>query len=68
MISKREAEQKPIGWQCQHVNLTSVPGVLQPPVSTFCGCDMVPIYPDYNTSASSVTWSSPPNNNGTLTA
>lgn len=35
---------KPIGWQCEHMNMTSVPGVLVGPVVAWCGCTMEPVY------------------------
>jgi len=31
------------GWSCQHMSMTSLPGVLGP-VTAGCGCDMQPIY------------------------
>lgn len=44
---------KPIGYQCEHLNVTSNPGVLGP-VSAACGCELRPVYhvseladPDY---------------------
>lgn len=34
---------QPIGYRCEHLNITSLPGLLGE-VSTWCGCKMSPIY------------------------
>jgi hypothetical protein len=47
--ARRQAEAVPppapqvVGWSCEHLTLTSMPGVLGP-VTTGCGCDMRPVY------------------------
>jgi hypothetical protein len=33
----------PVGWRCEHFNMTSLPGVLGRPMG-FCGCEMQPVY------------------------
>lgn len=38
------------GWSCEHLSMTSIPGVLGQ-VSTWCGCKMMPIYYNSNTTA-----------------
>lgn len=35
--------QRHVGWQCQHMNMTSLPGVLGK-VTSYCGCEMQPVY------------------------
>jgi hypothetical protein len=35
--------RKPIGWACEHVNMTSLPGVLKQ-LTGGCGCEMRPVY------------------------
>ena len=32
-----------VGWQCDHMNITSLPGVLGK-VTSGCGCEMQPVY------------------------
>jgi len=34
---------RPIGWQCEHMNMTSLPGILSSPHG-YCGCEMRPVY------------------------
>lgn len=35
--------RKPIGWACEHVNMTSLPGVLKQ-LTGGCGCEMRPVF------------------------
>jgi hypothetical protein len=43
----REAVERmvgtPIGWKCEHFNITSLPGVLGRPIG-WCGCEMAAVY------------------------
>lgn len=47
--ARRQVEAAPapppsrVGWQCEHLTMTSIPGVLGP-VSAWCGCEMRPVY------------------------
>lgn len=47
--ARRQVEATPpappsrIGWQCEHLTMTSMPGVLGP-VGAWCGCEMQPVY------------------------
>lgn len=37
-----------VGWSCPHLTITSLPGVLGPMTTTYCGCAMTPLYEHAN--------------------
>jgi hypothetical protein len=41
------------GWSCPHLTITSMPGLLGAPVTSYCGCEMTPLYEhaDYSRAA-----------------
>lgn len=37
-----------VGWSCPHLTITSLPGVLGTPATSYCGCEMTPLYEHAN--------------------